>query len=116
MPSRQLYRHIRALLHVWHADSANSVLVTLALMVTGLILGRKVQFWELAVWIPADLQLLSAVRRFERFGAHPDVKVAELFEPFVLAMQASLSRETASLILDCTPVGRQCRTLRAALA
>ena len=28
----------------------NSVFVTLALLVTGLILGRSVQFWELAVW------------------------------------------------------------------
>ena len=33
-----------------------------------------------------------------------------------LAMQASLSSETAYLILDCTQVGRQCRTLMAALA
>ena len=116
MPSRQLYLHVRDLLHVLHAEPENSLLVTLALLITGLILGRNVQFWELAVWMPADIQLLSAVRRFERFVANPDVKVAVLFEPFVLAMQASLSSETAYLILDCTQVGRQCRTLMAALA
>ena len=90
MPSRQLYLHIRDLLHVLHKDPENSVLVTLALLVTGLILGRSVQFWEVAVWMPADIQLLSAVRRFERFVANPAVQVATLFEPFVLAMQASL--------------------------
>jgi len=116
MPSRQLYLHIRDLLHVLHEEPENSVLVTLALLVTGLILGRNVQFWELALWVPSDIQLRSAVRRFERFVANPDVKVAALFEPFVLAMQASLSHETAYLILDCTQVGRQCRTLMAALA
>ena len=116
MPSRQLYLRICDLLYVLHEEPENSLLATLALMVTGLILGRSVQFWELAVWIPTDIQLLSAVRRFERFVANPDVKVAELFEPFVLAMQASLSSETAYLILDCTQVGRQCRTLMAALA
>jgi len=42
MPSRQLYLHIRDLLHVLHAEPENSVLVTLALLVTGLILGRNV--------------------------------------------------------------------------
>ena len=116
MPSRQLFLKIRDLLHVWHEDSENPVIVTLALMVSGLILGRNVQFCELALWVPADINLLSAVRRFERFVANPEVKVAALFEPFVLAMQASLSYETAYLILDCTQVGRKCRTLLAALA
>jgi hypothetical protein len=38
------------------------------------------------------------------------------FEPFVLAMQASLGQETAYLILDCTQTGPRCRTLVAALA
>ena len=42
MPGRQLYLHIRDLLHVLHEDPENSVLITLALMVTGLILGRNV--------------------------------------------------------------------------
>lgn len=116
MPSRQLYLHIRDSLHVLHEEPENSVLVTLALLVTGLMLGRSVQFWEIAVWTPSDVQLQSAIRRLERFVANPEVKVATLFEPFVLAMQASLSNETAYLILDGTQVGRQCRPLMAALA
>jgi hypothetical protein len=116
MPSRQLFLKIRDLLHVLHEDTENPVLVTLALMISGLILGRNVQFCELALWVPADIHLLSAVRRFERFVANPQVQVAALFEPFVLAMQASLRYETAYLILDCTQVGRKCRTLLAALA
>jgi hypothetical protein len=116
MPSRQLYLHVRDVLHVLHEEPENSMLVTLALMVTGLFLGRNVQFCELAVWMPADIQLLSAVRRFERFVANPAVQVSVLFEPFVLAMQTSISNETAYLILDCTQVGGQCRTLMAALA
>lgn len=116
MPGRQLFLKIRDLLHVLHEDTENPVIVTLALMISGLILGRNVQFWELAIWVPTDINLLSAVRRFERFVANPEVQVAALFEPFVLAMQASLRYESAYLILDCTQVGRQCRTLLAALA
>lgn len=48
MPSRQLDLHIRDWFHVLHEAPENSLLVTLALMVTGLILGRNVQFWEMA--------------------------------------------------------------------
>jgi len=47
------------------------VLTTLALMVSGLLLGRSVQLWEIAVWIPWDIQLTSGVRRLERWLANP---------------------------------------------
>jgi hypothetical protein len=116
MINRQLFLQVRDLLHTLHEEPENHLLVTLALMVSGLFLGRNVQFWELALWMPTPIQLTSAVRRFERFVADPAVDVAAFFEPFVLAMQASLGQETAYLILDCTQAGRQCRTLVAALA
>jgi hypothetical protein len=116
MINRQLFLQVRDLLHTLHEEPDNHLLVTLALMVTGLFLGRHVQFWELALWIPTPIQLTSAVRRFERFVADPAVDVAAFFEPFVLAMQASLGQETTYLILDCTQAGPKCRTLVAALA
>jgi hypothetical protein len=89
---------------------------TLALLVSGLILGRSVQLWEIAVWIPWDIQLTSGVRRLERWLADPQVKVADLFAPFVRAMQKTLGNETVYLILDCTQVGPRCRTLLVSLA
>jgi hypothetical protein len=116
MPARQLFLHIRGRLCGLHKKPVNQVLETLALMVSGLILGRSVQLWEIAVWIPWDIYLPSGVRRFERWLADPQVQVAELFEPFVLAMQATLGNETVYLILDCTQVGPRCRTLLASLA
>lgn len=116
MPARQLFLHVRGLVCSRHKKPVNDVLTTLALMVSGLILGRSVQLWEIAVWIPWEVQLTSGVRRFERWLADPHVKVADLFAPFVLAMQASLGNETVYLILDCTQVGSRCRTLLASLA
>lgn len=116
MPTRQLFLHVRGWICGRHKKPANHVLETLALMVSGLILGRSVQLWEIAVWIPWDIQLTSGVRRFERWLADPRVTVADLFAPFVLAMQASLGNETVYLILDCTQVGSRCRTLLASLA
>ena len=92
------------------------MLETLALLVRGLSLGRSAQLWEIAVWMPWDIQLTSGVRGFERWLADPHVVVADLFAPFVWAMQASLGNETVYLILDCTQVGPRCRTLLASLA
>lgn len=116
MPARQLFLHIRGRLCDMYKKSTSQSIETLALLVSGLLLGRSVQLWEIALWIPWDIQLTSGVRRFERWLADPHVKVAELFEPFVRAMQATLGNETVYLILDCTQVGRCCRTLLASLA
>jgi len=116
MPARQLFLHVRGLLCERHKKPVNHRLETLALLVSGLLLGRSVQLWEIAVWIPWDIQLTSGVRRFERWLADPQVQVADLFAPFVRAMQATLGAETVYLILDCTQVGPRCRTLLASLA
>jgi hypothetical protein len=116
MPTRQLFLHVRGWICGQHKKPVNHVLETLALMVSGLILGRSAPLWEIAVWIPWDIQLTSGVRRFERWLADPHVKVADLFAPFVWAMQAPLSNETVYLILACTQVGPRCRTLLASLA
>ena len=94
----------------------NFLLNTLAMMVTGLFLGRHVQLWEIALWVPLPVQLTSLVRRFERFVADPRVKVAAFFHPFVLASITCLGNETAYLILDCTQAGKKCRTLVVGLA
>ncbi len=115
MPNLKLFLHINSLLTMLHEED-NHHLTTLALMVTGLFFGRHVQLWMIALWCPRDVQLLSIVRRFERFVADERVEIYAIFEPFVWAMQASLGNETAYLIIDCTQAGPKCRTLVIGLA
>jgi len=114
--NQQLYGHVKNLLYAWHKDPDNHLFKTLAMMVTGLFLGRHAQLWEIALWVPLPIQLTSLVRRFERFVADPRVKVAAFFHPFVLAGITCLGNETAYLILDCTQAGQKCRTLVVGLA
>jgi len=118
MPQLKLYPHLKdLLLGLYKANSLpKHLIVTLAMMLTGLFLGRHVQLWQIAVWVPLDVQLLSIVRRFERWVADPAVATAQFFRPFVLAMQASLGNETAYLLIDCTQAGKKCRTLLIGLA
>lgn len=115
MPNLKLFLHINNLLTTLHEEEGPQ-LTTLALMVTGLFFGRHVQLWMMALWCPWEVQLLSTVRRFERFVADEGVDVQALFEPFVWAMAASLGHETAYLIIDCTQAGPKCRALVIGLA
>lgn len=114
--NQHLFTTIKGLLHRLYEETDNSQIVTLAMMITGVFLGRHVQLWEIALWVPVPIQLTSIVRRFERFVADERVDAAALFEPFVIAMQVSLGQETAYLILDCTQAGKKCRTLFIGLA
>jgi hypothetical protein len=115
MPNLKLFLHINKLLTTLHEEESPQ-LRTLALLVTGLFFGRHVQLWMIALWCPWEVQLLSTVRRFERFVADERVDIHALFEPFVWAMQASLGNETAYLIIDCTQAGPKCRALVIGLA
>jgi hypothetical protein len=115
-PNRQLFLKIRDILHQLYEEPENHLIVTLALMVAGIFLGRHVQLWQIALWVPLPIQLTSIVRRFERFVADERVDVSVYFEPFVIAMRSCLGSETAYLILDCTQAGKKCRVLFIGLA
>jgi hypothetical protein len=114
--NRKLFLTIKDLLHRLYEEPDNHLVVTLALMVVGVFLGRHVQLWQIALWVPLPIQLTSIVRRFERFVADERVDVAVYFEPFVVAMGNCLGSETAYLILDCTQAGKKCRVLFIGLA
>ncbi len=92
------------------------LIVTLAMMVTGVLLGPHAQLFAIAMCVPLPIKLNSIVRRFERFVDDDRADVSTLFEPFVRAMQASLGNEAAYLLIDCTQAGPQCRTLLIGLA
>lgn len=111
-----LYEHNKAFLEKIHAGKDKSLTATLAMLVTGLFLGRHVQFWSIALWLPFDIQLTSLERRFERFVADPRVEAEKWFKPFVEAMYLAFGDETIYVLIDSTQAGSQCRTLMAAIA
>lgn len=94
----------------------NHLVFTLALMITGLLIGPHAQLFAIAMCVPWPVKLLSIVRRFERFVSDERVDVRVFFEPFVRAMQVCLGNETVYLIMDCTQAGPRCRTLVISMA
>jgi hypothetical protein len=119
MPNQCLYLHMKTLLQQAYQGQnqkvADHLLKTLAMMVTGVLLGPHVQLYAIAKCVPLPIKLPSLVRRFSRFVADDRVDVQTWFAPFVYAMQATLSAETVYLIMDCTKVGPHCRVLVIAL-
>ena len=119
MPNQQLYLQMKAFLQQAYQGQnqpvADHLLKTLAMMVTGVILGPHVQLYAMAMCVPLPIKLPSIVRRFSGFVADSRVDVQTLFAPFVDAMQATLSAESVYLIMDCTKVGPKCRVLVIAL-
>ena len=116
--NQALYIWVRDFLQKIYADKNidNIYVKTLAMMITGMLLGPHVQLFAIAMCVPLLIKLSSIVRRFERFVADEQVKVEKYFEPFVRAMIISLGNETAYLLIDCTQAGRKCRTLFIGLA
>lgn len=115
MANQQLYLAMKTILQKAYQGQnqpvADPLLKTLAMMVTGVILGPHVQLYAIAMCVPLPIKLPSLVRRFSDFVADNRVEVQPLFAPFVYAMQATLSAERVYLIIDCTKVGPQCRVL-----
>ena len=116
--NQALYIWVRDFLQKIYADKNidNIYVKTLAMMITGMLLGPHVQLFAIAMCVPLLIKLPSIVRRFERFVADDQVKVGKYFAPFVRAMIISLGNETAYLLIDCTQAGGKCRTLFIGLA
>jgi len=117
-PNQAMYIWVRDFLqHIYVDKNIDNIFVkTLAMMITGMLLGPHVQLFAIAMCVPLLVKLPSIVRRFERFVADDRVEADKYFEPFVRAMIISLGNETAYLLIDCTQAGRKCRTLFIGLA
>ena len=115
MANQQLYLEMKRLLQNAYQGQnqpvADHLLKTLAMMVTGVLLGPHVQLYAIAMCVPLPIKLPSIVRRFSSFVADSRVEAHTLFAPFVYAMQATLSAEKVYLVMDCTKVGPKCRVL-----
>ena len=120
MPSYQLFERnrdwLRRVYQGCDGQIEKHLVVTLAMMVTGVLLGPHVQLFAIAMCVSCPIKLTSIVRRFERFVADERVDVQVFFEPFVRAMQISLGNEMVYLLMDCTQAGPKCRTLFIGLA
>ena len=85
--------------------------LTLAYMIVGLILGRNVQFAQMAEQVNYPYKESSLEDRFRRFVANHNIEATILFIPFVESILATLSQERLVFSMDTTKNGANCITL-----
>ena len=87
-------------------------LVTLAMMITGIVMSRKAQLSIMSEEIPAKAKDKSIEMRMRRWIQHPDIDVELSYFPFAHQILEALA-ETGQLILamDGSQVGRGCMVL-----
>lgn len=82
--------------------------ITLGMMITGLLLGENVQLKEIVKNVYYTQKATSLEERFRRFLRNDNLEVQTLFNPFIVAILASLAKVPLVIIMDSTKVGGRC--------
>jgi hypothetical protein len=85
--------------------------VTLAMMITGIVMGKKAQLSVMSAEIPHSAKDKSIEKRMSRFVQHDKVDVEITYMPFAQHILDTLSREPLVLAMDGSQVGRGCMVL-----
>lgn len=88
----------------------------LAWLLSGIAASRSVCLSHIAAVLPSNAQLLSVVRRLDRFLENPAFRVRAWYEPYVQALLQARPERTVYLIIDSTQVGLDKQWLVVALA
>lgn len=85
--------------------------VTLAMMITGIVMSGKAQLSQMSTEIPTEAKDKSIEMRMRRWVKHPQIDVDVTFMPFARQILASLASAPLTLALDGSQVGRGCMVL-----
>lgn len=102
-----------ALKKMMNAD-LNHILI-LAMMITGILMGKKAQLSEMSLHVPAKAKPASTEKRFQRLVKNESFKVESYYMPFAQAILDRLSHDTMYVALDASQVGRGCMVLMVAI-
>ncbi len=107
MPINQLYSIWRQRILQLRPRERITRVRNLAWLITAIFHGRSVQLGPIATKVPAQVNLLSVVRRLSRFLDNPAVRVREWYEPIARDWLTSAAGTTGEirLLADGTKVG-----------
>ena len=86
-------------------------LVTLAMMITGIVMSRKAQLAVMSDEIPGEAKNQSIEMRMRRWVKHPGIDVEVTYMPFAQQILVGLADEPVVLAMDGSQVGRGCMVL-----
>jgi len=87
-------------------------LVTLAMMVSGLVTGKKAQLSAISLEVPATVKVQSVEMRLRRWVKNERIEVEAVYLPFAQQiLQALAALGPLVLVMDASQVGRGCQVL-----
>jgi hypothetical protein len=86
-------------------------MITIAMMVTGIVLGRKAQLSVMSLEIPHPAKPASLEKRFQRFVKNERFDVQVSYMPFAHLILSHLADKPLVLAMDGSTVGRGCMAL-----
>jgi hypothetical protein len=86
-------------------------LVTLAMMITGIVMSRKAQLAVMSDEVPGEAKNQSIEMRMRRWVKHPGIDVEVTYMPFAQQILAGLADEPVVLAMDGSQIGRGCMVL-----
>jgi hypothetical protein len=86
-------------------------IVTLAMMVTGVVLGKKAQLGPMSNEVPHPTKDKSIEKRMQRWVRNKRITIEIYFMPFARELLSELAQQTLVLAMDGSVVGRGCMVL-----
>lgn len=85
--------------------------LTLAMMITGIVLGKKAQLSEMAGELPLPVKDKSLEMRMRRWVKHPELEAELIYLPFAVQILQALAHQRLVLVIDASAVARSCQVL-----
>jgi len=112
MTDRQkVYRKVLKTLKEQLQMSHQGHVVTLAMMISGIVLSRKAQLAVMSEEVPGAVKDQSIEMRMRRWVKHGDIDVEVTYMPFAQQILLSLADSPLVLAMDGSQVGRGCMVL-----
>ena len=110
----KVYSKVYGALKKMMSVNSNHILI-LAMMITGILMGKKAQLSEMSLHVPEKAKPDSIAKRFQRLVKNESFKVENYYMPFAQAILERLSHNKIHVALDASQVGRNCMVLMVAV-
>lgn len=108
---KRVYTKVRQTLKKMMPTIPQNQMVTTAMMVTGIVLGRKAQLSAMSLEVPHPVKPASLEKRFQRFVKNERIEREVCYLPFAELILNHLADKPLLLAIDGSAVGRGCMAL-----
>jgi len=108
---RRVYTKVVKTLKQLMPTQAQGHVVTLAMMITGIVIGKKAQLTAMSTQVPYPIKDTSIEMRMRRWVKNERIEIEAYFMPFARELLAGLAQTTLVLAMDGSTLGRGCMVL-----